>query len=127
VGVKIEDEAIHALCRMVGYTGILPGYGFGHFTSGGTIANFEAMTRARGRLAQWIAYAAYSAKRSGEKVILMDGAHMGWQKYELLRAKLDPVVDKALINEQFNFLHGNPFSMATRLAECFTTPFAGPV
>src|SRR5262249_8177505 len=40
VGVKIEDEAVAALLAMVGFQ---PSRGAGHFTSGGTIANFEAL------------------------------------------------------------------------------------
>lgn len=47
VGVDIELQAIEALCKMVGY----PDESIGHFTSGGTIANFEAFIRAKNK---WI-------------------------------------------------------------------------
>ncbi len=46
MGVQIEDEAIGALLKMVGF----PSTGFGHFTSGGTLANLEALVRARARV-----------------------------------------------------------------------------
>lgn len=42
VGVQIEKEAIQDLIKMVGWN-----EGYGHFTSGGTIANYEALFRAR--------------------------------------------------------------------------------
>lgn len=45
VGIQIEDEAIGYLLSMVGF----PASGAGHFTSGGTLANFEALLRARAR------------------------------------------------------------------------------
>jgi glutamate/tyrosine decarboxylase-like PLP-dependent enzyme len=47
VGVEIEKEAINDLAKMFGY----PKNSSGHFTSGGTIANFESLIRAKRR---WI-------------------------------------------------------------------------
>lgn len=44
VGVKIEKEAISDLAKMVGYS---PSAARGHFTSGGTLANLEAIYRAK--------------------------------------------------------------------------------
>src|SRR3989344_5404911 len=46
VGTEIEKESITALCKMVGFKEL---EACGHFTSGGTIANFEAYLRARER------------------------------------------------------------------------------
>lgn len=43
VGVEIEIEAIQALATMFGYSN----RSVGHFTSGGTIANFESVVRAK--------------------------------------------------------------------------------
>lgn len=43
VGVEIENEAIAELNKMFGF----PIEATGHFTSGGTVANFEAMLRAK--------------------------------------------------------------------------------
>ena len=55
VGSVIETEAIAALAGMLGYD---PARAQGHFTSGGTVANFEAVWRARYRLDHWLALAA---------------------------------------------------------------------
>ncbi len=46
VGVDIEAKAIRYLGQMVGYSTSA----VGHFTSGGTVANFEAVYRAKNRL-----------------------------------------------------------------------------
>ncbi len=43
VGVEIENEAIQALVKMFGYSS----EAIGHFTSGGTVANFESVVRAK--------------------------------------------------------------------------------
>lgn len=48
VGVDLELEAIKELCKMIGY----PETSIGHFTSGGTIANFEAFIRAKNKWLQ---------------------------------------------------------------------------
>lgn len=42
VGAGVEKEAIKSLAQMLGWSN-----GVGHFTSGGTVANFEAVVRAR--------------------------------------------------------------------------------
>ena len=48
VGVDLELEAVKELCKMIGY----PESSIGHFTSGGTIANFEAFIRAKNKWLQ---------------------------------------------------------------------------
>ena len=55
VGVQVEDEAIAELLKMVGYK---VEASTGHFTSGGTVANFESVARARARVALWMAVGA---------------------------------------------------------------------
>ncbi len=47
VGVEIENEALSELARMMGYE-----QAFGHFTSGGTVANYEMLFRARAKVEQ---------------------------------------------------------------------------
>ncbi len=49
VGIEIEREAINDLAQLV-----YGGAALGHFTSGGTVANFEALLRSRERLILWI-------------------------------------------------------------------------
>ncbi len=50
VGVDIEKAAISFLSKMIGYSDRSPG----HFTSGGTIANFEAVIRAKKKIERQI-------------------------------------------------------------------------
>ncbi|NUM88674.1 MAG: hypothetical protein HUU37_05680 [Bdellovibrionales bacterium] len=64
VGVKLEKEAVGAMLRMVGYG---PG-AQGHFTSGGSIANFEMLFRAR----EW--------SRKPAVLLVPESAHYSWKK-----------------------------------------------
>jgi glutamate/tyrosine decarboxylase-like PLP-dependent enzyme len=79
IGVLVEDEAIEALLRMVGYN---PGHATGHFTSGGTVANFEAVVRARARAALWMAAGAALAELQGAKPDPCRDAMMGWAEFD---------------------------------------------
>lgn len=45
VGVEIENEALAELAKMMGFD-----QAFGHFTSGGTVANYEMLFRARAKI-----------------------------------------------------------------------------
>lgn len=68
VGIKIERKAIRSLSRMVGF----PSSSEGHFTSGGTIANFEMLYRAK------MAWARKSSKPW--TLIVPESAHYCWEK-----------------------------------------------
>lgn len=117
VGVKIEREAIGFLAGMVGFSATSA---WGHFTSGGTIANFEAMVRARSRLLSWLA--AGAAARDGKKWTrgLFESAHMGWEQFgrlEISREEMsrwDPSV--------LGF-----YDASSRYKRLFGTEFRGPV
>lgn len=74
VGTEIEKEAIYFLSELVGYK-----QGTGHFTSGGTVANFEFLFRARERLFNWL----NAAAAAGEKD-LFAASIMGWSKYNTI-------------------------------------------
>lgn len=62
VGTVIEAEAIGMLAEMIGYD---PAAARGHFTSGGTVANFEGVWRARYRLDHWLSLALWIAETTG--------------------------------------------------------------
>jgi glutamate/tyrosine decarboxylase-like PLP-dependent enzyme len=66
VGAQMEVEAIAMLAEMVGFD---PGQAQGHFTGGGTIANFEAVWRARYRLDHLLALTL-------SKPLIWDGTHI---------------------------------------------------
>ncbi len=79
VGTEIEKQAMEFLSNLVGFSGAT-----GHFTSGGTVANFEFLFRARERLSKWLSVAI----ASGEKD-LFSASLMGWDKFNTLKQKIE--------------------------------------
>lgn len=67
VGLKIEGEVIKALCKVFRWK-----TGTGHLTSGGTLANLEALLRMRNELSQdqW----------ANAKLLTSSAAHYSWKK-----------------------------------------------
>ena len=78
VGSALETEAINLLANMVGLD---PKPARGHFTSGGTLANFEAVWRARYRLDHWLALGIWLKVNGHSNAPLFDWAHCGWSVY----------------------------------------------
>ena len=78
VGSALETEAINLLANMVGLD---PKPARGHFTSGGTLANFEAVWRARYRLDHWLALGVWLKINGHSNAPLFDWAHCGWSVY----------------------------------------------
>jgi glutamate/tyrosine decarboxylase-like PLP-dependent enzyme len=78
VGSALETEAINLLANMVGLD---PKPARGHFTSGGTLANFEAVWRARYRLDHWLALGVWLKVNGHSNAPLFDWAHCGWSVY----------------------------------------------
>jgi glutamate/tyrosine decarboxylase-like PLP-dependent enzyme len=68
VGLRLEKEAVDRLCQLVGFEG-----GVGHFTSGGTVANFEFLLRARDKLAR-------DFKTSEPVLFVSASRHYSWPK-----------------------------------------------
>lgn len=73
VGLKIERSAIQSLLKMVGYRSGAAG----HFTSCGTIANFEAVIRARAQMSFDRPIA----------ILLPKHAHYSWEKIAITLGK----------------------------------------
>ncbi len=110
VGIVLEAEAIQFLVKMVGYAESAQG----HFTSGGTIANFEALIRARSRNALWLSASA-SLHQGKQKLDFFRDAHPGWENYSQLavtadREKWDYSVDPWGAAKKLEALYGCPFS-----------------
>ena len=78
VGSALETEAINLLANMVGLD---PKPARGHFTSGGTLANFEAVWRTRYRLDHWLALGIWLKVNGHSNAPLFDWAHCGWSVY----------------------------------------------
>ncbi len=111
VGVQVENEAIEALLTMVGFS---PDKGLGHFTSGGSVANYEAVLRARERAALWMARGLAHGDTN-----YFQAAHMGWSRYHELGSHLDETL--------WLWTRENPWLFFQRLQKVSDKPFRGPV
>lgn len=120
-GAGIEREAIDSLARMIGFDS---GTARGHFTSGGTVANFEALWRARYRLDHWLALALYVSEKTGETLDPFTACHMGWERYEELRSA-HPCSDNVL--RACSTVAGNAPSVHARIQAAIGQPWKGPV
>lgn len=120
IGIKIEDEAIADLAMMLGYD---PQKATGHFTSGGTVANFEGILRARARLQKWLALGSL-ARTQGINISLFESAHMGWEQYDNLCKELK--ADASTLNPYY-LLINNPYELSERFKRIFGVPYRGPV
>lgn len=111
VGTAIENEAIEALSRMMGFSSAT-----GHFTSGGTVANFEAVYRARARLCSWLSVGMASGMGH-----VFEAGSLGWAQYDELKKKV------ASSLETWNLLDGDPFEVAQTISRQTGRPFRSPV
>lgn len=121
VGTELEAEAIAMLAQMVGYD---PARARGHFTSGGTVANLEAVWRARFRLDHRLALALTLAETEGRPLDPFADAHMTPEAAAALAAAHG--VDDQAMRARSSVL-GNPFQIAGRLSEASGRPWRGPV
>jgi len=121
VGSVIETEAVAALAGMLGYD---PARAQGHFTSGGTVANFEAVWRARYRLDHWLALALHVSEATGEKLDPFAAAHMGWERFRTLQAA------HAVSNDRLKSCSAaasNPGDVWRRISRASERDYRGPV
>lgn len=121
VGARMESEAIAMLAGMLGFD---PTAAQGHFTGGGTVANFEAIWRARYRMDHAMALALVLAERDGDPLDPFAAAHMGWQRFEALRAGRK-VADRDM--RAASMVLGNPFAVARRISAAGGAEYFGPV
>ena len=121
VGARMESEAIAMLAAMLGFN---PKLSQGHFTGGGTLANFEAVWRARYRLDHALALALVLAERDGDALDPFSAAHMGWRAFERIQA--ERAVDEQDLRAASAVL-GNPLDVARRIGACTGRDYRGPV
>ncbi len=114
VGVKIEQAAIRELAMMIGYDSKKS---YGHFTSGGTIANFEGLIRAKARAGLWLSMVAHNQQ---SKSIFSDSLG-GWSEYKKM------VKAHKVSSSELNFNLGNPFVAYRTLSKKYKINFNGPV
>ena len=121
VGTVIEAEATGMLAQMVGYD---PAAAEGHFTSGGTVANFEAVWRARYRLDHWLSLGLYVAEKTGEPLDVFAAAHMGWDRFRALWDE-HGLSDAEL--RRYSAAAGNPADVWRRISRASGRDYMGPV
>lgn len=121
VGTVIEAEAIAMLAAMLGYD---PATAEGHFTSGGTVANFEAVWRARYRLDHWLSLGLYVAEKTGEALDVFASAHMGWDRFRRLWAE-HGLTDAEL--RRYSAAVGAPADIWRRIGRASGRDYLGPV
>jgi glutamate/tyrosine decarboxylase-like PLP-dependent enzyme len=121
IGARMETEAIAMLAKMVGFD---PALAQGHFTGGGTMANFEAVWRARYRLDHALSLGLVLAERDGDPLDPFMAAHMGWRAFEQIQ--LERSVEEADLRAASMVL-GNPFDVARRIRVCTRRDYLGPV
>ena len=121
VGTAIESEAIAMLAEMIGFD---PATARGHFTSGGTVANFEGVWRARYRLDHWLSLALWIAERDGSELDVFEAAHMGWARYAELVKEYAP--DPGALRT-CSAVAGNPADVFRRLTQASGRDYLGPV
>ena len=121
VGARMESEAIAMLAQMLGFD---PAVAQGHFTGGGTVANFEAVWRARYRMDHALSLALVLAERDGDKLDPFMAAHMGWRRFESLHAERNVSVrDMRAASMVLN----NPYDIAQRISKASGRDYRGPV
>lgn len=116
VATDVENEAVECLAHMLG----LPA-SFGHFTSGGTVANFEAVVRARARLHAWIAVVARLRQAGASEMSLFEAAHLGWDRYQELRGAMTDADLAPFLPDR-----SDPWEAARALEEVYGTRYRGP-
>lgn len=115
IGIQIEDEAIQHLAEMLG----MP-RSSGHFTSGGTIANFECLARAIERVNKWL----FMGLQARGEFTLFEAAHMGWERFSL--GEQEAEFKKISASEVLEW--SNPLLRARRIQKGFQfEEYAGPV
>lgn len=121
VGAVIEREAIEMLAGMIGYDSKACK---GHFTSGGTLANFEAVWRARFRYDHWMSLGLYLAENHHKKFNIIEMAHMGWSIYEQLITEYNVDQDKL---RKYSAVLNNPYQTYRLISKHSGREYLGPV
>lgn len=121
VGAVIENEAIADLATMVGFSGP---QATGHFTSGGTVANIEALWRARYRLDHFLALGCYLNLQGHQKLSYTEAALMGWSAYEEYLQKYS-VEENSL--KKYSAVAQGPWAVAGLYEKAFGSYYQGPV
>jgi glutamate/tyrosine decarboxylase-like PLP-dependent enzyme len=120
-GVYFETRAINILADMIGLDREAAR---GHFTSGGTLANFEAFWRARYRMDHWLSMAAWLLEKGRTNKDIFHLAHQGWEDF--YAHKVDHTVDNHDLRERSYVIRG-PWDIAAYYSDILKRDFPQPV
>lgn len=120
-GLQFEMQAINELAAMIG---LEPTAARGHFTSGGTVANFEAFWRARFRFDHWLSMAAWLLEKGHTRQSIFELAHQGWDSFDA--NTLRHCVSAAQLAERSYVVQG-PWDIANYYRETLRQDFPQPV
>lgn len=120
-GIQFEMQAINELASMIGFE---PVSCRGHFTSGGTVANFEAFWRARFRLDHWLAMAAWLLEKGHAAGDLFQLAHQGWESFDDNSARF--AIEPAELATRSYVVQG-PWDIASYYQKTLQREFPQPV
>ena len=120
-GVFFETRAINILAEMLGMD---PSSARGHFTSGGTVANFEAFWRARYRLDHWLSMAAWLLESNKSNDSIFNLAHQGWSAF--YSAKATHSIEEHQLRDRSYVIRG-PWDIANYYREVLGRDFPQPV
>ena len=121
VGTQLEADVISMLATMLGYD---PAQANGHITGGGTVANFEAIWRARFRQDHWLSLALYLAREKQLTFDLYGAAHMGWPRFYELAAAHKVDFEEM---RRYSAVAGNPYRVGAWMTQTFGFDYLGPV
>jgi glutamate/tyrosine decarboxylase-like PLP-dependent enzyme len=120
-GLQLEMQAINELAKMIG---LEPVAARGHFTSGGTVANFEAFWRARFRLDHWLSMGAWLLEKGHTDKPIFELAHQGWESFYQHSERFG--VDIAELAERSYVVQG-PWDIASYYRDTLRRDFPQPV
>ena len=120
-GILFETRAINTLAEMIGFE---PESARGHFTSGGTMANFEAFWRARYRLDHWLSMGAWLLEHGKSSDDIFNLAHQGWPDFYANKASHN--INTQDLKERSYVIRG-PWDIANHYRDVLQRDFPQPV
>ncbi|MEZ4743387.1 MAG: hypothetical protein R3B45_13235 [Bdellovibrionota bacterium] len=109
------------LAEMIGYDSSTA---CGHFTSGGTVANFESLWRARFRYDHWLSLGLYLAEEHQQKLDIFTACHMGWQRYHQLVQDFE-IKENHL--KAYSSVLSNPYKVSRLISKHTQNSYDGPI
>lgn len=118
IAQKLERKSIEELCKMIGLNN-----GYGHFTSGGTVANFEAIRRSLYRFEIALALALVLRRRN-IPINYYQTLHLSWSEIETLRLQYQ-IKEQDLESHRLSLI--GPWEVKEQVESSFQFDFRPPV